>query len=339
MPDKIRWGILATGTIAQKFATGLSVLPDAELVAVGSRSEASAAAFAHQFSIPHVHSSYEALAHDPDVDVIYVATPHSYHKENSLLCLEAGKAVLCEKPFAINAQEAAAVINFAREKGLFLMEAMWTRFLPALVKVRQLISDGTIGEPRMLQADFGYRTGFNPTARHFAPELGGGALLDVGIYPLSLASMLWGKPTHIGSAVHLGETGVDEQAAAVLSYPSGAIALISTAIRTNTPHEAWIMGTEGRIKIHAPWWVGTTLTLVTDGQEQIIEAPMVGNGYNYEAAAVMNSLRSSQTEHPLMPLDETLALMQTMDKIRAQWGLRYPGEIERREERGERSEQ
>lgn len=327
--DKIRWGILGTGVIARKFAEGLAVLTDAALTAVGSRDERTATAFATEYHVPHAHASYEALAENPEVDVIYIATPHVFHMENSLLCLQHGKAVLCEKPFTMNRQQAEAVFALAETKGLFVMEAMWTYFLPAITMVRQLLQEGVIGQVRMLTADFGYRTAMNPYGRHFAPALGGGALLDVGIYPLALAHMVFGVPTQITGMAHLGETGVDEQAAIILGYEGGELALLHTAARTETVQEAVIMGTDGRIKIHFPWWQPTRLTLTQPGQAgQEIELPFLGNGYNYEAAAVMDCLRSNKTQHPLMPWSTTLALQETMDNIRAQWGLRYPADEE-----------
>jgi predicted dehydrogenase len=326
--EKIRWGILGTGNIATRFAEGLMALPDAELVAVGSRSQSSADDFGYEFDVPHRHATYAALADDPDVDVVYVATPHPFHRETSMLCLEGGKAVLCEKPFAINASEAEDVIALAREKGLFLMEAMWTRFLPILVKTRELLAGGAIGEVRVLSADFGFRTAFDPKSRLFDPHLGGGALLDVGVYPVSLASMVFGTaPSRISGMAHLGQTGVDEQSAVILGYDQGQLAILAAAVRTEMPQEAVLMGTEGWIRIHAPWWRSTTLTLSLPGQEdEVIHLPYEGNGYNYEAAAVMDCLRAGKTENDVMGLDETLAIMQTLDRIRAQWNLRYPME-------------
>lgn len=325
--DKIRWGILGTGVIARKFAEGLAVLPDAVLTAVGSRDEHTAAAFASQYHVPHAYASYEALAQDQDVDVIYIATPHVFHMENSLLCLQQGKAVLCEKPFTMNRRQAEAVFALAEAQKLFVMEAMWTYFLPALTMVRQLLQDGVIGEPRLLTADFGYRTAIDPHGRHFSPALGGGALLDVGIYPLALAQLVFGAPSQITGLAHLGETGVDEQAGVILGYDKGELALLHTAVRTETPQEAVIMGTDGRVKIHFPWWHSARLTLSQSGQpDREIDVPYVGNGYNYEAAAVMDCLRQGQTQHPLMPWTTTLVLQDTMDKIRAQWGLRYPAD-------------
>ena len=327
MTDTFRWGILGTGSIARQFATGLQALPNATLAAVGSRSQEGADTFGSQFGADRRHASYAALAADPDVDAIYVATPHSLHRENTLLCIEHGKPVLCEKPFAINAAQAEAMVAAARARGTFLMEAMWTRFLPLIGRMRQLLAEGAIGEVRMMQVDFGFRTSVNPKGRLFDPALGGGALLDVGVYPVSLASLVLGQPSRIASLADIGTTGVDEQAGIILGYEGGQLALLSTAIRTNTPHEARIMGTGGLIHLHGQWWRGTGLTLAVNGQEpQSIEEPITGNGYNYEAAEVMRCVRAGLAESDTMPLDETLAIMRTLDAVRAEWGLRYPME-------------
>jgi predicted dehydrogenase len=327
MADILRWAILGTGNIASKFAQGLEALPDARLVAVGSRTQQSADRFGDQFKAANRYASYAGAAHDPEVDAVYIATPHTLHLDNMLLCLEAGKAVLCEKPFTINAKQAQVAIDLARDRGLFLMEAMWTRFLPLMVEVRHLIAGGAIGEIRMVTADFGFRSKFNPLSRVFDPELGGGALLDVGIYPLSLASMLMGEPQSIFSHVNLGESGVDEQESIILHYAGGGMAALQASISTVTPNEATIMGTEGWIRIHRRWWYPDTYTLHGTGQEpETHKVPIEGNGYNYEADEVHAALRAGKTESDIMPLDETLAIMHTMDSLRKQWGLRYPME-------------
>jgi predicted dehydrogenase len=322
-----RWGILGTGAIARQFVEGLGHLPEAEALAVGSRSEASAEMFARERGIPQRYGSYEELAADPDVDVVYVATPHPFHAGNAELCLEAGKAVLCEKPFTLNAAEAERVVGLARERGLFLMEGMWTRFFPLMERVRALISTGGIGEPRILTADFGFRAPLDPVSRLFAPDLGGGALLDVGVYCVSLATMVLGQPVRTAGLSHLGETGVDEQAAMILEHEAGRLSNLSIGIRTATPQEATIMGTEGYLKIQAPWWRPITMTISRPGREdETVEAPITGNGFNYEAAEVMRCLDEGRTESGIMPLDETLSVMGTMDDLRAAWGLRYPSE-------------
>ena len=328
MPKKIRWGILGTGSITHKFAEGLQVLPDASLAAVGSRNMATADKFADEFDIPVRHGSYESLAEDPDIDVVYVGTPHPMHLPNSVLCLTHGKAVLCEKPFTVNRKQTEELIAVARREKRFLMEAMWTRFLPVITQTRQWIQEGLIGEPRMVQADFGFRAWINEEHRLFSPEFAGGGLLDVGVYCVSLASMVFGgPPTEVKALAALGETGVDEQIAAVLGYPGGRLALVSSAIRTNSPHEARILGEDGMILLHPPFWRGDRATLCVDGKDPLeAHCPFEGNGYNCEAAAVMDCLRAGQLEHPVMPLDESLTIMDTMDRIRAEWGLKYPME-------------
>ncbi len=325
MNDVIRWGILGTGRIARQFAEGLKALPDAQLMAIGSRTAESAEAFGAQFGVRYRHASYEALVGDPQVDVIYVATPHACHRENTLLALAAGKAVLCEKPFSINAREADQVITFARTKKRFLMEAMWTRCFPLMANLRKLLAGESIGEVRMVVADFGFRAEYQEEARLFDQTVGGGALLDVGVYPVSLASMLFGPPTRIVSQAQLGRTGVDEEAAIILSHAQGQLAVLSTAIRLETAQEANILGSAGRIHIHPPWWRPAAMTIFRPGQaDEIMEFPFAANGYQFEAAEVMRCLRAGELESEVMPLDETLAIMRTLDAIRAQWGLRYP---------------
>jgi predicted dehydrogenase len=324
---KFRWGILGTGAIARQFVQGLRSLPEAEVFAVGSRSEASATKFADKRNIPRRHASYDGLASDPDVDVVYIATPHPFHAENAMLCLEAGKAVLCEKPFSVNAAEAERVVELARERRLFIIEGMWTRFFPLMEEVRRLVSGGAIGEVRMLNVDFGFRADLDPASRLFDQRLGGGALLDVGVYCVSFASMVLGRPSGFVGLPHLGETGVDEQASIVLEHEGGRLANLSIGIRTTTPQEATIMGTEAFVRIHAPWWRPESMTISRPGAEdETVEAPVSGNGFNYEASEVMRCLEAGKTESDVMPLDETISVMRTMDRIRAAWGLRYPGE-------------
>jgi len=323
--SKIKWGILATGDIARKFATGLQLLPDAEIIAVGSRSQKGADEFAGKFGIPHRHASYEALANDPEVEVIYVATPNSLHKDNCLMCLEAGKAVVCEKPFMVNAHEATLVANVARKLQKFLMEAMWTRFIPAVQQARAWVDSGEIGEVRMVEAGFGYREEKSTTAVDHA--LAGGSLLDVGVYPLAIADLAFGRPPErIASFAHVAH-GIDEQAAFILGYSGGGLALLHSAVRTRTFSDAHIMGDQGMIRLHGPFWRSQKVSLLKPGRDELmVDCPITGNGYNYEAAAVMDCLRSGNLEHPLMPLSKTIEIMEIMDEIRDQWGLYYPME-------------
>lgn len=327
MNSPIRWGILGTGLIAAELAAALKTMPGAQIAAVGSRSAASADAFADRFGIPRRHASYRALADDPDVDIVYVATPHTQHAENALMCLNAGKAVFCEKPFTVNAKEAEEVIRVARGRGLFLMEAMCTRHMPIVREAKRLIEEGAIGDVRMMHGDFGMRTDFGPEHRLMNPSLAGGVLLDVGIYPVSLASFILGPIEGVAATAFLGRTGVDYQIAVSLKHRGGGIATASASLEVESPLEAVIMGTKGRIRIHRNAYKSDSLTLIRDGDEpQVIRLPFDGNGYQFELADAMQCLREGKTESGLMPLEETLSLMRTLDTIRGQIGLRYPGE-------------
>lgn len=326
MTQTTKWGILGTGNIAHKFASGLQELDTAEIVAVASRTQDRADAFADEFNVPKRYASYDALANDDDVQVIYIATPHTYHHANTLLCLNHGKHVLCEKPFAVNAIQAKEMVALAREKNVFLMDAIWTRYLPIMTKLRELLAEQAIGDVMLVQADFGFRMGaVIPEHRIFNPDLAGGALLDVGIYPVQLASMVYGKqPTDIVSQATLGTTGVDELSVTVFKYSDYEMATITTAIQLTTPHEARIMGTQGMILI-PNWWHPTEMTVHINGQDPVThQLAFIGNGFNYEADEVGRCIRDGLTESPLMPLDETIAIMETMDRMRQQWQLTYP---------------
>lgn len=328
MKEKINvnWGILATGGIAAAMAKGLARVPNVHLAAVGSRTQKAADRFGQRFGIPKRYGSYEDLARDPEIDVVYVSTPHNLHYENCLMLINSGKDVLCEKPFTINAGQAAEVIALARKKKRFVLEAMWTRFLPAIVKVREILKEGRLGEIRMLNASFGFKAEFDPLHRLFNPSLGGGALLDVGVYPVSFASMVFGIPAQISSQCFLGKTGVDEQSAMLFRYEKGQMAVLSAAVRTEIPQDAYIIGTEGTLRIHAPWWQSKKLSMRIGKREKVIKLPFQGNGFSFEAEEVMSCLREGRLESEVMPLDESLAIMKTMDTIRTQWGLRYPME-------------
>jgi len=322
----VNWGILATGRIAHKFAEGLNSVPGARLLAVASRQQATAEEFARQHTVPRAYGGYAALVNDPEVQVVYVASPHSGHHADTLMSLAAGKAVLCEKPMAINAAQVAEMIAMARARKLFLMEAMWTRYFTAMAKLREWIEAGVLGEPRLLTADFAYRSSPADKPRLFDPALGGGALLDVGVYPVALASWIFGSPTHMVSRA-LVRNGVDELCAMTFSYEGGRFAQLSAGIVAETQQEAVISGTEGRVRIHKPWWQPNVLTLSRPGRpDEVVEFTRDGNGYHYEAVEVMRCLREGRLESPRMPLNESLSIAQTMDALRAQWGLRYPME-------------
>ncbi len=323
-----RWGILATGNIANDLASAIKDCEGAELLAVASRSQTKADEFAEKWSIPRAYGSYEELVNDPDVDVVYIATPHNFHYENMKLCLSAGKHVLCEKAFTINAQQAEECIQLAREKNLFLMEAMWTRFFPAVRRIREMIEEKVLGEIRFVQADFFHHLPFDAEHRLYNPNLGGGALLDLGIYPVSFAVMLLGLPEVISSSARLGETGVDEVDSLIFCYENCSSAQVSCGLGIEKPREVFILGTKGCIKIPESFFRPARFTLQLYGQEAEEHSyPYPGNGYGYELEEVMQCLAQGKLESEIMPLDETLDIMQLCDRLRAEWGVVYPEEM------------
>jgi predicted dehydrogenase len=322
-----KWGVLAPGSIARRFANGLAAAPNAVKYAVGSRDIGRARAFADEYGFAKAYGSYKELAGDPDVDVIYVATPHPQHEEAVLTCLDAGKAVLCEKPFAPNARQASRMIARAREKGVFLMEGMWTRFLPGIAKVRELIAGGEIGKVRHVAADFGFRANVDPDGRLFAPGSAGGSLLDVGVYNASFCSMIFGgrQPDRIQSHMQVGSTGVDEITSLLFNYSGGLSAQLLSAIRLNTPQDATIFGEDGYIKLPG-YWHGDTVILNNKAGTKEFNFPFEASGFQFEAAEVMSRLDGGHLESAVMPLDETLAVIETLDKIRFDNHLVYPFE-------------
>lgn len=329
MTEKTRWAIAGTGGIASAFAQDLALLPDAEIVAVASRARPTADAFADRFGIERRHVGYEALAADPDVDAVYVAVPHTGHCEAALAAIAGGKAVLCEKPFALNAAEAERMIGAARAAGTFLMEAMLMRFLPRFAVLRALIAEGRIGEVRAVVADRGEVLSADPEHRVLNPGYGGGALLDLGIYPVSLASMLTGgvMPDRVEAVARKAVTGVDAQTSIVLGYPSGAHAVLTTSLDARTPNAASVTGTAGRIVIERMWARDSPIELIPlDGAVERFEFTHEGNGLRHQAGEVGRCLRAGETQSPVMPLDETLTIMRTLDLVRERIGLRYPGE-------------
>ena len=325
MEKKIKWGILSTGHISNKFAIALALLPEAELVAVASRNLETAKQFAEKHNVPKAYANYEELANDPEIDVVYIGTPHTFHLENSVMCMRMGKAVLCEKALTINAAEAKEMVRVAREENVFLMEAMITRHVPLIKKVLKWIDDGRIGEVRMVKASRCARGEFPPGARQLNPDLGGGSLLDVGIYVLSFASMIYKKPPiEAVGLCHIGDLGSDEQGVAVLKYDKGEMADLSYALRTAASNEAYILGTEGYIKVFDVFAVPTKASLFINRVEvETIEEPIIGNALNYEAEEVMRCLKAGLKESPLMPLDESVQIMEIMDHLRKPWGLVY----------------
>ncbi|MDI9468953.1 MAG: Gfo/Idh/MocA family oxidoreductase [Bacillota bacterium] len=346
----IRWGLLGAGVISGKFATGLSVLPDAELTAIAARDGERAAAFAARHGVRRHYAGYEALFADPEIDVVYIGVIHPEHYPLALRALEAGKHLLVEKPFTMNRAQAARVLALARERRRFVMEAMWTRFNPVSLRVRDWVREGRIGTLRLVRAAFGYNVGETAAAREgraLKRELGGGALLDVGIYTLSLAGLLLGwEPDRVRGVADLDPvTGVDRVASVQLAYPSGAVCELSSAVACALDHSAWIYGTEGVIEIPRFWNPFEAVIRRTDdvseatpldrvyglpsgGAVERFRPEIVGNAYGYEAAEVMRCIRAGLTESPDMTHAETLAWMGVMDRLRTDWGLDY-GEAER----------
>ncbi len=324
---KTNWGILACGKIARKFASDLKKVDGAVLHAVASTSMERAMSFAADFPAQHVLGSYEELVNLPDLDVVYVASPHSHHHEHTLLCLNHGKAVLCEKAFAINSRQASEMIDLARSKKVFLMEALWTRFLPHYQKVQEMIAEGLLGELKGVTANFGFKPVEPVAPRLFDPSLGGGALLDIGIYPVFLAQSLLGIPDSIQASMNPSASGVDEQCSISFHYDNGRSANLFATLASNLETDADVFGTKGRIRLTSRFYepsatinyypgIVDTRTLVGLDRE-------AGFGYQFEARHVQECLKSGKTESPVWSLDDTLNLMKTLDRIRLAMGLKY----------------
>jgi predicted dehydrogenase len=320
MSEPLRWGVIGTGWIAQTFAGDLKLTDSGRVVAVGSRTQESADKFADRFSIPNRHDSYEALVADPEVDAVYVATPHPMHHANTMLALDAGKPALVEKAFTMNAVEARELVAAARAKELFLMEAMWTRFLPHVHAIRRLLADGALGRIVSVSADHGQWFKEDPASRLFAPELGGSALLDLGVYPVSFASMILGAPNKILALVEPAFTGVDGTVSIILGHESGAQALINCTSAARSPTSAAIVGTEARIEVAGNFYSPSRFELIRrDGK--VLESYRKhhrGHGLRHEADEAARCIREGLLESPLMPLDETISIMETMDAVLAQ---------------------
>ncbi|WP_091226024.1 Gfo/Idh/MocA family protein [Microbacterium sp. 3J1] len=323
----LRWGILATGGIAGAFASDLRTA-GLDLVAVGSRSQESADAFAARFDIAHAHPSYEALVADPDIDIIYVSTPHPMHHENARLALEAGKHVLVEKAFTLNRAQAEDLQRLAAERGLLAMEAMWTRYLPHMARIREIIAAGMLGEVRAVSADHTQLLSSDPEHRLNALELGGGALLDLGIYPISFVWDILGAPTGIQAVARLVETGADAEVATVMTHASGAVSTTLSSSRAAGPNVASIIGTQARIDIDTVWYTPTTFRVVLPDGTVVEEyaSDVDGRGMQFQALAAERLVGDGTVEGDILPVAESVAIMGTLDEIRAQIGVRYPGE-------------
>jgi predicted dehydrogenase len=321
------WGIIGPGKIANKFASALPLAGNARLGAIASRDPARAQAFALAHGADHIYDSYEALAADPAIDAVYIATPHGFHAEHALLCLQKGKAVLCEKPMALNARQVGEMTAASAHHRVFLMEAMWTRFLPLMQQTMELVSTGKIGTVKYIRADFGFLSPFQPAGRLYDLRLGGGSLLDIGIYPLFLCLQLLGKPDSIRAAGKLAPTGADETCHAILQYTDGCSAVVSSTLACQTSITAEIAGTQGMIRIPTPWYKNDRLEWNRSGEEAhtIQLEPMV-NGFEYQIREVTRCLDAGLIESPSMPHAFSLLMAGTMDTIREQIGVKYPSE-------------
>lgn len=323
------WGIIGLGRIARKFADDLKLLPNARLHAVASTSADRAAEFAAEYGASHAFGSYEAMVNCPDLDVVYVATPHTLHCENTLLCLEHKIPVLCEKPFAMNSAQARSMVAAARKNRVFLMEALWTLFIPAVKHAFELVEKGEIGALHTVQSDFGFYMPFDPKSRLYNKALGGGALLDIGIYPALLSLYLLGKPAEedIQATATFGQTDVDESCVFTFQYPDNRLALGHATVVANTPVEAALYGHKGTIRLRRRWHHATKLSISTyQNRDEItreVEIPYDGWGYCYEAAHVMHCLENEMLESDVAPLDFTLDLVETLDVVREKVGLEY----------------
>ena len=323
----LHWGILATGGIAHAFTSDLRTA-GLDVVAVGSRRLDSARAFAEQYGIPHAHGSYEELLADPDVDIVYIATPHPGHVDNALLALEHGKHVLVEKPFTLNATEAAYIREKAAEKGLLAMEAMWTRYLPHMVRIREILAAGTLGEIRVVSADHTQRISTDPTHRLNDLALGGGALLDLGIYPISFAVDVLGLPEQITAVARLSDAGSDAEVATAFVHPGGALSTSVSSSRGAGTNVAQIVGTEARIEIHRVWYTPTSFRVVSSDGDVLEEftTEIEGRGMQFQAHAAERFVAEGASANDILPIDETVAIMGVLDEVRRQIGVVYPGE-------------
>lgn len=316
MVERLRWGILGTGSIAHTFASDLAFSDECVVAAVGSRLQSSADAFGAEFGVTSCFDTYEALVDCDEVDVVYVATPHPMHYSNAMLALDHGKPVLVEKAFTMTALEARDLVAAARKKGLFLMEAMWTRFLPHVIALRSLIDDGVLGEIVTVEADHGQWFAPDPSSRIFAPELGGGALLDLGVYPVSFASMIMGTPERLTALITPTMTGVDGQTSMLFGYANGAHAILTCTSRAHTSTRACVSGTKARVEIEGDFYAPSSITLTTrNGDQRHTKFTHQGRGLHFEASEVARCLRESLGESDVMPLDESISIMTTMERV------------------------
>lgn len=326
---QVKWGILGCGKIANKFAEALQKTDNSLLIATAARDLNRAMEFSKQWGFEKSYGSYKELVKDAEVDIIYVATPHSYHYAHAKLCLEAGKNVICEKPFTINTGQLRVLISIARKRNLFLMEALWSRFLPGIIHTKELIEKGAIGDVISMDVDFGINFPYHPNHRVYNPYLAGGALLDIGIYPLFLSMYFFGKPIEMKAHSVLDSNKIDLTTSLITLSKSGTVCHLYSTTQANTPVKARIYGTKGNIEFNNWWFTPVDISLYLDGKDkEILQFPPIANGYEYEAIESVNCLLNSKKESAIMSFDFSLMLMEQMDEIRKQTGITYPKEIE-----------
>src|SRR5258706_4657883 len=325
MKRVINWAILGPGKIAHKFADAFRSVPDAKLFAIASRDAARGKEFARLFKVPNTYNSYEALVADSEVDIIYIATPHPFHYEQTLLCLNHKKAVLCEKPLTLSHRRASEMVSLARSQSTFLMEGMWSRFFPATIKTVDLIRAGVIGEIKFLRADFGFVAPYNPEGRVFNLKLGGGAQLDVGVYPMFLALLVLGKPQKIQALAQRALTGADETTSAQFYFKNGSIAHIVSSVAADTAKQAEIIGTQGTLVMHSPWHKSQAITVTkNNGEKKTFDFPYPGIGFEFQLAHATLCMQDGLKESTLMPHELSLWMAGAADAILSQCGVVYP---------------
>ncbi len=328
MKKNYRWGILGAGNIASQFCAALAYTKGSHLFAVASREFSKAKNFAEKNNIQKYYSSYDQLVNDADVDIVYIATPHAFHYQHALLCLKHGKHVLCEKPLTLSYTQSAALVDLAMEKNLFFMEAMWTSCIPSINKILDLIKNDVIGTVQYIQSDFGFQVPFDAESRMYNKSLGGGSLLDIGVYPIFLSTLILGEPVEIQSVSKLAETGVDYFTNIVLKYENGATAHLLSSFDFQTPVEAMIVGSKATIFIESPWYKATNFTVkFNDSTIEEFSAPHLCNGFEYEIAEVMLCLDNGLLQSVKMPHAQTLAVARVVDQILPQAGIQYPSAL------------
>ena len=328
MSHIIKWGVIGCGNIAQKFVSDLQYVDNSVLYAVASKNNERAKTFAKNHNAKKSYNNYDQLINDENVDIVYIATTHNFHYKNILLCLNSDKPVLCEKPICVNAKEAEHLINISREKKIFLMEAMWTRFFPVINSLINKINNGVIGKPKLIQADFGIKKPPAIGSRFYENKLAAGSLLDLGVYTINFCNFIFNsKPNQASGFAKLTNQRIDEYATYNLKYNDGQLAQLSTSVSFATPHEARIYGEKGKIVVYDFYHPQKYIIYLSTGEEIKITKSFQGFGYQFEALEAQNCLLKNKIESPTFPLEHSLSVLKTMDDLRKEWGVQYANDI------------